>query len=121
MKPSPRKTLIVPSKRLDLGQRVLEELVDDAVHAVGADLVRQARRVGDVAEQDRHLLAFAFAGGARGSGRFRRAGTRWMRLLRPIRPPTRRPSRASIRTRRRTSVPGDWRAGSADSPCLGLV
>jgi hypothetical protein len=49
-----------------LGHGQREERVERVVHGLGTDLLRQFGRVGEVAEQHRDLLAFAFQCRARG-------------------------------------------------------
>ena len=48
-----------------LCQRDLEERIEHTVHALGTEPLGQWRRIGDVAKQHRHLLAFAFERAAR--------------------------------------------------------
>ena len=52
-------------QQMHLGQGKFEELVEQLVHLVGPQVPRQLDRIGDVAEQHRHLLALAFEGKAR--------------------------------------------------------
>jgi hypothetical protein len=47
-----------------LGQSQLEEVVEQGVHRLGSQPLRQGCRVGEIAEQDGDLLALAFQGAA---------------------------------------------------------
>ena len=55
---------------VDLIQCELEELVQQCVHCLRAEPLRQGRRVRNVAEEHRKLLALAFQGGFRGQDLF---------------------------------------------------
>jgi hypothetical protein len=59
---------------VQLTERELEESIEQGVHCLGADALRERRRVGDVAEQHRGLFALTLQRAARRCHLLRQVG-----------------------------------------------